>query len=250
MYFGFFIYKDAVKELIPNLFSSMPKEEVRRIFITEYNAYVDEVFRINPQNVYEHESLKEIFDDKIQDLLSCEKTITCENSKNILNAYEKKDFSQLEKLCLSKPIFSSAKLIQMIYAKADKGLCFNASDMFCNFVYDKISKRHRDKNVTFENHLIIVEKDGNEIMGIMPYFKYMQKNDPHLADNEIQKAYEILSLRNIKRLFVAYPRNEDFTKHINVKCSLLEEKQLTLVPYSITHKVVYNSTNQFIKKEN
>lgn len=249
MFFGFNVNDDGVKEITPTLFDFATKEARRVFFVSQYNTCVKESFRISPLHVKGCANLHELFVKKIKHL-SKDKTLPmCENSKKILYHFFAGDFVSMQKFCFARVENDAAKLAQMIYAKEDKGLCFEADMLFCNYVYEKIQKRHKDKKVVFKNGIITVFKDGREIIGVMPCFKYVNMQECEKADDEIKRAYALLDGGNLEKLFIAYPRNDEFTRHIVVKKSHNDTKsRLTLVPYSISHRVVCKSQKTNLKK--
>ncbi len=237
MYFGFHLDEDGVREISPSVFGFASKKARRIFFITQFNACMDATFRL-PLHICTNDNLHDVFVKKIKLLANDKSFNMCKNSKLILEYFFRGDFVGMEKFCFSKLDHPSAKLAQMIYAKEDKGLCFDARILFSNYVYDKIHKIHKDKDISYDNDVIIVSKNGKDIMGIMPCFKYINPKEKEKVSEDIRKAYEMLERRDLEKLFIAYPRNEEFTKHIIVKKSQRElAPKLTLVPYSISHRV-------------
>lgn len=249
MNFGFLFLDDGVVEISPSLFDFASKEECRKIFIAQYNACVQKDLQIKPVRVLEYENLYELFYSKIVELINDTNLPTCKLSEYIIDSFINQKFIDLKTLHVNLPLNPAAKLIQMIYAKDEIGLTFNASMLFSNYIYDKIYRLHRDKSVTFEDGLIIIKKDNNEILGIMPSFKYVKMSKPHEMDNEIKIAFDILKRRNIEKVYIAFPKNEEFKKHIIVKQDENDESsRLTLVPYAITHKIACNSMKKTSKQ--
>lgn len=241
MNFGFLL-NDGVKEVTPSLFDYASSEECRKIFITQYNSCVEECLRIKPLKALAYENLYSLFYDKILELIENKNLPICKVSHCIIDKFLNADFDELKTLHVNIPLNPAAKLIQMIFTKEEAGLIFDASMLFSNYIYDKISRLHKDKSIIFEDGLIIIKKDNCEILGIMPSFKYVKMSKPQEMDNEIKKAFEILEKRDIKKVYIAFPKNEEFRKHIVVKQGNNDDSsRLTLVPYAITHKVVCNS---------
>ncbi len=237
MDFGYYLLDGGIKEITPYIFSHLPKLDCRKIFINFYNSCVEQELKIRSAKICENQNLHEIFLQKIGEILQNEDENDCKISKLIIKNYINKDYQSLKKLYPKMPKNKAAKLILMLYGKDEIGLHFNASMLFTNYIYDKISRLHGDENVTFEDGLIILKKNGKEILGVMPSFKYVKMSKPQEMENEIKTAFEILQKRDTQKLFIAFPRNEEFTKHLAVKqYSSDEDTKLTLVPYAITHK--------------
>ncbi len=237
MDFGYYLSNNRTIETTPSLFSFASLKERRKIFLTLYNSCVDKDLKINSHFADTGLDLHDIFLRKIANLMTNFSGVQCNISKIILKNYENKNYKDLHAIYPKLPINPAAKLIQMIYKNEQVGLNFDGSMLFANYIYDKILTLHKDKNVTFEDGLIIVKKDEEEILGVMPSFKYVRMNKPQDADKEINRAFNILQKRDIKKLFIAFPKNEEFTRHLVVKqYSEDEDSKLTLVPYAITHK--------------
>ncbi len=241
MDFGYFLTNRGIQETTPSIFDFADKKERRKIFLVLYNSCVDEELKINYRFIDSNLSLHEIFSQKIEELMKKFDTNSCNISKIILKNYENKNYKSLQTIYPKIPLNPAAKLIQMIYKNEQVGLNFDGAMLFANYIYDKILALHKDKNVTFEDELIIVKKDEEEILGVMPSFKYIKTSNPKCAEEEINKAFNILQNRDIKKLFIAFPKNEEFTRHLAVKqYSENEDVKLTLVPYAITHKSACN----------
>lgn len=246
MYFGFEFVEGRYKEYIPSIFKTFSKDELYRMFISQYNAHVKTEFCINPLHVKGCGAIFEIFARKIDELLRDDSFEKCHLSRKLIDTYEKQVFENIKVTHSTMPTHLGAQFIFMIFAKEVKGLLFNAEDFFTNYVYDKIQKRHKDKNVLFYEDFIVMEFSESERVGIYPSFKHMDTHKPYLADKDIKNAFKILSKYALSKLFIAYPKNSDFTKHIVVEHGMCDTR-LTLVPYAISNKIVYNS-RQNLKK--
>lgn len=246
MHFGFEFVDGTYKEYIPSIFKAFGKYELHRMFISQYNAHVKKEFYIKPLHVKGCESIFEIFVRKIDELLKDDSFKKCHLSKKLIDSYRRKDFQTIQANYGTMPTHIGAQFIFMIFAKEIKGLLFNAKDFFSNYVYDKIQKKHKEKNVLFYEDFIVMEFSKSERVGIYPSFKYMETQKPYLADEDIKNAFKILQKYSLTKLFIAYPKNSDFTKHIVVEHGMCSTR-LTLVPYAISNKIVYNS-RQNLKK--
>ncbi len=232
MEFGYTAVDGEVLELTPSTLLYLSKQERRRVFVNFFNSCVDGELKI--KSVKSYKNLHEIFTEHIEYLLKSD-TSSCKISDMIIKNYTNKNYDFLKQIYPIMPVNKGAKLINMIYAKDEVGLCFDASMLFSNYIYDKISRLHGTKSVTVEDGLIILKRDGQELLGVIPSFKYVSK--PQEMGEEIDRAFKILQKRDIKKLFIAFPKNEEFTKHLAVKqYSNDEETRLTLVPYAVAQK--------------
>lgn len=236
IHFGFFI--NPSYELVPELFKELLVVEQRRVFITQYNLTMDVKLRIAKAD-YEMR-LEDIFAKKIDELISAS-TPKDELSCEIVSLYKMKDFEKLRSVNGFSAKHSGAQMISMIYGKEKAGLCFDARSLFSNYVFEKVSKRHEDKTVMFKKDYLLVEHNGEKLMAVMPVFRYINKNKEHLGNEEIARAKAILHEEKVQTIFVTYPRNCDFTRYIDVQNDF--NAKLTLVPYSISHKIIKRVSN-------
>ncbi len=245
MFFGFFLKSSEVQEQVPTIFRKLSSCDRNRIFVTQFNAAVSDELKINTKTLTKNQSLVDVFTDKIRDLIEDKSFFTCKISSKLINAFLQGKTCNLKPNFTRVPSHPAAKLIQMIWCKENRGLYFESSWLFCNYVFEKISRCHFDKKITYKDDLIVVSKDGEDLIAVMPCFKYVSVDSPHLADEEIKKAYKILSRKNVRKFYIAFPKHDGFKRHIVVKYGEKDTNpKLTLIPYAISHKIVYNKHNK------
>lgn len=241
MFFGFLFEDGEASELVPAIFKQLSLVDRHKIFITQYNAAVACELKIRVDSLTKSESLLDIFVNKIYSLINDKSLIYCDLSVYLIDSFLQNKTYMLNTCFAKVPIHPAAKLIQMIWCKEDQGLYFKSSWLFCNYVYEKISKCHQDKDVMYKDGLIVVSKYQEDLVAVMPSFKYVCMNQPQLADKEIKRAYRILEQRDVKKFYIAFPKHKNFKRHIVVKYGNSDNSsKLTLVPYAISHKIVYN----------
>lgn len=240
MYFGFEIEDGLVLEYTPSIFKHFSKQDLFQMFFSQYNACVEKELRVASKSVREKKGYLACFDSKISFLLHDDSFKSCPLSCEIIRLYKQRNYRKLQEKMGQVPFHPAAKLISMIYSKTSPGLLFASEDFFSNYVFDKIQRRHPEKKVLFQDGFIIFKAGQNEKVGVMPSFKHMDTYRPNLANEDIKKAFEILEMHELTRLFIAYPKNQTFKKHMAVEHCRCSAK-LTLVPYAISNKIVYNS---------
>lgn len=238
--------RGSYKEHIPSIFETFLQEELYYMFVSQYNAYVQQEFRINPLHVKGCKTLLDIFKKKIDGLISDDSFPRCAFSKELIRLYTHQEFEKIRVSQNILPTHIAAKFIFMVFANETNGLLFDGKDFFCNYVYDKVQKRHKDKSVLFYDDFMIMEFSKEQRVGIFPSFKRMNTYKPYLADEDIRRALRVLNDHALSKLFITYPKNSDFRKHIVVEHQVCKAR-LTLVPYAISHKIVYNSKQTFYK---
>lgn len=246
MYFGFENSHNKYKEYVPSIFQPLSKYELYCTFISQYNAHVKSEFRISPLHVKGCDTLFEVFKNKINSLLEDDSIFKCDHSKQVIEQYRSGNFSEIKLIRSTMPTHEAARLIFMIFAKDMSGLLFDARDFFCNYVYDKVQKRHKEKNVLFYDNFMIMEFSKDHRIGILPSFRHMDTHKPYLADDDIKEAFRVIRHHSLNKLFITYPKNVVFRKHMVVRHQVCNAR-LTLVPYAISNKIVYNSKQNFNK---
>lgn len=238
MRFGFL---SNIGEITPSIFSEINRIDRARIFINLYNSCVENELKIPIKYASLDLGLERIFLRRIGDLCkfshqSLRKIVSfCPLSNVIIHAFKS---GNLEKIPTASmlPKHPAARLLLLF--KAQGGVCFDADIMFSQFVYDKIRRKHFDKNVYFQDGIIFAELDGKKLFGVLPSFKEISKDGFHLANCEISKAIDALNSGEFDKMFVVFPRNAKFLKHIEVKhCAYVSEGKLKLVPYTISRNI-------------
>ncbi|MDO5045405.1 hypothetical protein [Campylobacter sp.] len=241
MKFGF---SSDIGEITPSIFSKLSRSSRAKIFINLYNACVENELRIPKKYAKFEEGLEKIFLRRVDDLCKFshqsfkKSSVFCPFSNVIIHAFRNGNLSDIPVLnCIPK--HSAAKLLLLL--KSQNGICFDANIMFSQFVYDKIRRKHFDKNVYFQDGIIFAEREGRKIFGVLPSFKEISKDRFHLANYEIARAFKALNENGFEKMFVVFPRNVNFSKHIEVETSCgayAHEGRLKLVPYTISRDVI------------
>ena len=118
--------------------------------------------------------------------------------------------------------------------------CFtiNSYELFSHHVYNRVKRKNPDKVITQEKSRIVVEREEcDEALHLYPIWKTIFKSVEHEAYNEINQAIDLLETLECKHVYLLFPRNENFRKHIPVRSPKLDalgiEYTLKLVPYTI-----------------
>ena len=134
---------------------------------------------------------------------------------------------------VAKPAYKLTRAIVSLRS----GLLLNGDDAFRNFVFCKIALRNAGAEIELKNELIIVRKNGFSL-GVIANFRSMLVSNPMLYDNDIKKALELCRGANLDALYLVYPKNENFTRHIEIKSECFKGNFIMkLVPYKLTDKI-------------
>ncbi|MBX1885506.1 hypothetical protein [Campylobacter peloridis] len=226
--FGFY----GKNEIIPEIFHDLHQQKINCIFLNLYNALVDDEMKIAYKYVYKANSLRNIFELKIKDMLN-QKPLNfkraksfCPYSHKIIQAFLMNEFS-LRDIGVKIPKTSLARLIYNVFF--NDGFMINTQFAFESFVLDKISKSNQNIKINFIKDIIILD---NKI-AIKVCFA-MDKN------NDIQGALKFIQENNFEKFYIVYPRNKNFTQCMEIKHFLCENKKtlLKLVPYTINNQIL------------
>jgi hypothetical protein len=243
MLFGFERINGKWIERIPALFQPFSPKEQRGFFINQYNHCVGENERIVFKNDFGRFTLFEIFQNNILSKLKT-KNALCQNRLKVFDPYSavlielfiKGDFDKLHEVIkanASLPKLTCAAMIFRLFSSENCGIMFDAKTLFAEFVLRKIACKNPDKDVYFKDGLIVIEKNGECLLSVMLCFKKFDKDKIYLAKEEIDEAWRKVAKGNIKSLYIVFPKNSAFKRHIEVKNPCFADSLVKLVPYTI-----------------
>ena len=135
-----------------------------------------------------------------------------------------------------KPAYKLARAIVSLRS----GVLLNGDDAFRNFVFCKIALRNAGAQLQLvgkSGELIVVRKSGFSL-GVVTSFKKILPQNPAIYDNHIKKALELCRGANIDAVYLVYPKNENFNRHIEIKSECFKGNFIMkLVPYKLTDKI-------------
>ena len=133
----------------------------------------------------------------------------------------------------AKPAYKLARAIVSLRS----GVLLNAREAFSDFVFSKIALRNAGAEIELKNELIIVRKNGFSL-GVIANFRSMLVSNPMLYDNDIKKALELSCGANLDAVYLVYPKNENFNRHVEIKSECFKGNFIMkLVPYKLTDKI-------------
>ncbi|WP_298979601.1 hypothetical protein [uncultured Campylobacter sp.] len=133
----------------------------------------------------------------------------------------------------AKPAYKLARVIVSLRS----GVLLNAGEAFSDFVFSKIALRNTGAEIELKNELIIVRKNGFSL-GVIANFRSMLVSNPTLYDNDIKKALELCRGANLDAVYLVYPKNENFNRHVEIKSECFKGNFIMkLVPYKLTDKI-------------
>lgn len=229
-----------IGEITPSIFSNLDSFSRISTFLTLYNSCVDKALKI-PLSYAKFKSIKGAFTARIDDLLrfkSGKKCVRfCAISNQIIFAYKSKNYKNISKFIAKEPKYPVAKLIKMLFFNGNFELFFDANFMFSQFVYDKISHKNIDKDISILNNTIRISQNGRNLLCVIPSFRDFCIDEAGVIRDEISTAIRALKEDKFERVYVVMPRNNAFKRHIEVRHCECENHQIKLVPYTISNKI-------------
>ncbi|MGG7074017.1 hypothetical protein U5B43_07165 [Campylobacter sp. 9BO] len=227
-----------IGEITPNIFKKLSPLKKTYNFLVLYNSCVNESMQI-PLSFSKFGSIKSAFLTRLNQLLgvnllkNTKPTTLCLASNALIDCYKSKNFTNINKI-VSNPKHPAAKFIQMLYKNGEFELIFDADFMFSQFVYGKITRKHFDKNLYFQDGIITIENNGKKYLSVLPSFKEFSPENSQKLAPEISRAASFLQSSECKSLYVVLPRHSEFCRHIEVRHSQCK-KCIKLVPYTINN---------------
>ena len=114
----------------------------------------------------------------------------------------------------------------------------NTFELFSDYIYSRVKKQNPDKLVNREDDFIVIQSDALEdSLCLYPIWKDLSTSVQSDVCNDVNFAISLLESKQCKHIYLLFPKNEHFRKHIPIKIPHLEalglEYTLKLVPYKI-----------------
>jgi len=227
------------REIAPEALQGYDAASRVRAMLALYNFNVNASYRISPKYLQGEMQFRAAFLNFISSELGrgARKIYHFKPAVKFCAADNAIIFSYLRGMPL--PVFAakpSYKLTRAIVSLRS-GLLLNGDDAFRNFVFCKIALRNAGAEIELKNELIIVRKNGFSL-GVIANFRSMLVSNPMLYDNDIKKALELCRGANLDAVYLVYPKNENFNRHVEIKSECFKGNFIMkLVPYKLTDKI-------------
>lgn len=245
MDFNNFVGFHGNKELLPNGFDTFDSEvKLRQLFLHLSNFVLDSICHFNKyeQKNLTKVSLKSAFEAKIISLLPKHKLQVinknmkfnlCINSTKIINNYHNPKFTN-QTIVNSKNLLPAAKLISHCFINNKMQLLIDKNLLFHEFVLEKLKNLHKDKEVLDLGDSISIKQENICALKIYTSWKNIQKKDPNI-EHEVNHAIKVIKKGEFNQVYLIYPKDNDFTRHIPVYVDELKYKtyQIKAIPYSL-----------------
>ena len=157
----------------------------------------------------------------------------CINSTKIINNYLNPNNKNLI-FIPNKNLLPVAKLISHCFINNNMQLLIDKHLLFHEFVLKKIKKLHSDKIVIDLGDSICIKSEDFVGLKIYTSWKDIEVKKPNIKD-ELENAIKSIKKGEYFQIYLAYPKNSEFTKQIPVFVDELKNKeyQIKAIPYSL-----------------
>ncbi|WP_298041425.1 hypothetical protein [uncultured Campylobacter sp.] len=227
------------REIVPEALQDYDAASRARAMLALYNFNVNADYRILPANLKGASQFRAAFLNFIASELGrgARKIYRFKPAVKFCTADNAIIFAYLRDMPL--PVFAAKPAYKLTRAIVSlrSGLLLNAGEAFSDFVFSKIALRNAGAEIELKNELIIVRKNGFSL-GVIANFRSMLVSNHTLYDNDIKKALELCHGANIDALYLVYPKNENFNRHVEIKSECFKGNFIMkLVPYKLTDKI-------------
>ena len=227
------------REIAPEALRDYDAASRARAMLALYNFNVNADYRIPPANLKSASQFRAAFLNFIASELGrgARKIYRFKPAVKFCAADNAIIFAYLRDMPLpvfaAKPAYKLARAIVSLRS----GVLLNAREAFSDFVFSKIALRNAGAEIELKNELIIVRKNGFSL-GVIANFRSMLVSNPMLYDNDIKKALELCRGANLDAVYLVYPKNENFNRHVEIKSECFKGNFIMkLVPYKLTDKI-------------
>lgn len=240
---------DKNLEFLPSFDKFQSTVNQRVMFLKFFNQEVDSSLRFSKKEftACRRESLFNIFVKKIFShllytdatsysfKLDVEKSIKINKfikKVNLENSYKFSNFS-----LFNKGLVNINMAVNLIDIFEEQGCSFylDGNKIFKNFVSNKIITNNKSKKIDVKSDSIDIESEDNSFKTrIFTFWEFINSKSLQI-DKHIQKAVNCINSGDFKQIYLVYPKNENFDKHIKIKTDGItcSEYEIKLIPYSL-----------------
>ncbi len=241
-----FLGFDNEKEFLPKDFDKFnSKYRLRHLFLSLSNNVLKDFcyFSKKEQRRLSLYPLKTVFEYKIKTLLPnmmLEKPKInssfnfCLQSTIIINNYLYGKKMNNSFFVTNKNLLPAAKLISHCFVNNNMQLLIDKHLLFHEFVLNKVSRLHKDKEVTDLGDSISIKAEGVCNLKIYTSWKDIEVKNPNIND-ELENAIKSIKKGESNQVYLAYPKDDKFKRQIPIFVNELKNKeyQIKVIPYSL-----------------
>ncbi|NVJ53236.1 MAG: hypothetical protein HWD90_06050 [Campylobacteraceae bacterium] len=243
--FGF----NSKNEYLPSFDKFQSSINQRLMFLKLFNQQVNCSLKFSKKemSLCKNNSLFELFINKIFINLQCSSNysskINIDIEKTVLiNKFLKKVRLRTETIPLKYSIFTkkinnlkkSTDLLTLLLEN-DFSFFLDGNSCFKKFVSNKIVNSSHNREVTVSDDCIdIISHEQLFQTKIFTFWEFINSKKLDI-DKHINKAVKCIKESDFKQVYLVYPKNDDFCKHVSVRCNDIKssEYNIKLIPYSM-----------------
>ncbi len=234
------------KEFLPNFFDEFnTKNRMRQLFLNLVNCMIPKNCRFEKyeQKTYSNYDLKSVFLAKLHKLKPVSNVFIyktnkiykfnfCKNSTLVINNYNKGKFINI--MVSNSDLIPYANFLTYAFKKNKLELLVQKDYLFHEFITKKLKKIHPDKTIINQGKSLCIIKNNEIVLKIYNSWKNIDKSKLNIK-NELDHALNEISDNYDKDIYLIYPKNKNFNKHIELKINAIKDKKnkIKLIPYSL-----------------
>ncbi|RXJ60224.1 hypothetical protein [Candidatus Marinarcus aquaticus] len=240
------------KEYLPQFDQFQKINAQRRLFLEFFNHQVCKELRFNKQEIKrcEHLPLCDVFVQKIMSLLDVSfvpfhlngspkiKKITSFFDNDIQKLFNMKHNTTTRAFLQQKNCSLALKLFNMI-GGTNLTLKVSAQSSFEQFIVKKLLRDQKTRCIEKESDCINIISSQVDDIKIFPYWNFFEDKKECIIDEHISKAVQCIKETHYKNIYLVYPKDNHFNKHLQVKIPEFENNKLCseygikIIPYSL-----------------
>lgn len=242
---------DINKEFLPSFDKFDSPSNQRLMFLKFFNQEVSSEMHFTKEElaICKEESLFNIFAKKIIKNISYDNYIYSSirnidiEKTNKINVFlskinknkklKRNSFSFLNSLEESN-VNLAVKLIDIL-EDCNYSMFLDGEKIFKNFVSHKVLRSDNSREVyVHKDSIDVISNENNFKTKIFTFWKLLDMNNLKI-DEHIKKAVDCINTSEFRQVYLVYPKNTKFNKHVQVKTEEIKvgEYQIKLIPYSL-----------------
>lgn len=228
-FFGF----EGEKEYLPRYSYCNTLAKRRKLFLHFFNLLVGEmIFDKKDLCSCKALSIRKIFMQKVAQLTQPSAVGTK------MSRFDVKLHHLMRRSCFNcielpqKQDYKKASLLSSFFDNDSNSFLLNSDLLFKSFVHQNIINIKKDRVVCNEIDCIDMYLKDDPNIKVFPFWEKKEK----LEDAHIQKAVDCIKNSEFKNIYLVYPKEKNFSKHIDIKVPELEgcsEYVIKVIPYSL-----------------
>ncbi|RXJ67635.1 hypothetical protein CRV08_09705 [Halarcobacter ebronensis] len=239
---------DAKNEFLPSFDMFHSNVNKRVMFLKLFNQDVPSSMKFSKEELKECKkfTLIDMFINKIlknlQQTAYIESPLVSVDAKltNKINSFLKENnLSSIKarftlKNSLEETSIETAKKLISLLENCNYSFFLDGEKTFKSFVVGKILRSNQQREVFINSDSIDIKSSEFASTKIFTFWELINSKKLNIEEH-IDKAIKCIKTLEFKQVYLVYPKNENFNRHIQIKCDELEDSEymIKLIPYSM-----------------